>query len=335
MIFRQNNYKMQRSRNHSASKLFGLFFAFFILCSGLQAHEMNTAYLELRERVDRRCDVLLRISELGSAIHLKFPEGAETLTEPIARTIDGASLETWSVQIPGGLADQTIGVVGLTMSDLLVRIHLADGVEQTLRVPQGDSSFMVEGSPSQLQVAGTYCVLGVEHILGGIDHLLFVLALLILVKGWKRLTGTITMFTVAHSITLALGGLGIVELSPRLVETIIALSIAAAALHNIRPIFVNKEWLLAFGFGLFHGFGFAGVLGEMQLPTERLAPALFGFNVGVELGQLAVIALAWPLLRLLERPSQGRWYRYVVDSASAAICGIGLFWFAMRTYGAG
>jgi len=92
---------------------------------------------------------------------------------------------------------------------------------------------------------------------------------------------------------------------------------------------------LAFAFGLVHGFGFAGLLGEMELPTARLAPALFGFNVGVELGQLAVVSLAWPLLRLLERTAEGRWYRLVVDLGSAAACGIGLFWFVSRTFGAG
>ena len=98
---------------------------------------------------------------------------------------------------------------------------------------------------------------------------------------------------------------------------------------------VRIRGALAFAFGLVHGFGFAGVLGEMQLPTERLVPALFGFNVGVELGQLAVVALAWPLLRLLERLAGGRWHRWVVDAGSAAICGIGLFWFVTRTFAAG
>jgi len=92
---------------------------------------------------------------------------------------------------------------------------------------------------------------------------------------------------------------------------------------------------LAFAFGLVHGFGFAGVLGAMELPTDRLAPALFGFNVGVEIGQLAVVAVAWPLLRWLERPAGGRWYQLAVDAGSAAICGVGLFWFVSRTYGAG
>jgi hypothetical protein len=91
---------------------------------------------------------------------------------------------------------------------------------------------------------------------------------------------------------------------------------------------------LAFAFGLVHGFGFAGVLGEMELPTERLAPALFGFNVGVEIGQLAVVSLAWPLLRGLERLAEGRWYRLTVDFASAAICAIGIFWFVTRSYSA-
>ena len=132
---------------------------------------------------------------------------------------------------------------------------------------------------------------------------------------------------------LALAGFGAVSAT-----TLAGLAVFSAChfalLERSEPP-VRIRGALAFAFGLVHGFGFAGVLGEMQLPTERLVPALFGFNVGVELGQLAVVALAWPLLRLLERLAGGRWHRWVVDAGSAAICGIGLFWFVTRTFAAG
>ncbi|MFA9563755.1 MAG: HupE/UreJ family protein, partial [Acidimicrobiales bacterium] len=190
-----------------------------------------------------------------------------------------------------------------------------------LRFSQGDTTHLVELDDTAWWKGVSGVVeLGAEHIRIGTDHILFVLALvlpsvLVFVK-WRddperrwhpsasfgsslwRVLKIVTMFTVAHSITLALGGLGIVELSPRLVETIIALSIAAAALHNLHPIFVNKEWVLAFGFGLFHGFGFAGLLSELGLDRSNRFPSLLGFNVGVELGQSAIILMIFPMLFL-------------------------------------
>ena len=161
----------------------------------------------------------------------------------------------------------------------------------------------------------------------GTDHILFVLALvlpsaLVFVRRpdaqgtaepgvWMpaarfrsslwRVLKIVTMFTVAHSITLALGGFQIIELSPRLVETIIAISIAIAAIHNIRPIWANKEWMMAFAFGLFHGFGFAGLLSELGLDRSNRFVSLLGFNIGVELGQAAIILMVFPILFLLRR----------------------------------
>lgn len=160
--------------------------------------------------------------------------------------------------------------------------------------------------------------LGVEHIRIGTDHILFIFALVlpsVLVytgaERWRptrsfgaglwRILKIVTMFTIAHSITLALGGLGIVELPAKPVEVVIALSIALAALHNLRPVFQNKEWLLAFGFGLFHGFGFAGLLGDLGLDRANRIESLLGFNIGVEIGQAIIILLVFPALFLLRR----------------------------------
>ena len=164
--------------------------------------------------------------------------------------------------------------------------------------------------------------LGAEHIRIGTDHILFIFALVLpaamvfVRRGnergtWEpspsfasslwRILKIVTMFTVAHSITLAIGGFEIVDLSPRLVESIIAISIAIAALHNIRPIWANKEWMMAFGFGLFHGFGFAGLLSELGLTRSNRFVSLLGFNIGVELGQAAIILMVFPILYLLRR----------------------------------
>ena len=221
-----------------------------------------------------------------------------------------------------------------------------------LRFSQGDTSHLVElDDTSWWKGMGGVVELGAEHIRIGTDHILFVLALvlpsvLVFVK-WRddperkwhpssgfgsslwRVLKIVTMFTIAHSITLALGGLGIVELSPRLVETIIALSIAAAALHNLHPIFVNKEWVLAFAFGLFHGFGFAGLLSELGLDRSNRFPSLLGFNIGVELGQAAIILMIFPMLFILRRT---RYYLPLMYAGSVALSLVALAWATERIF---
>ena len=194
--------------------------------------------------------------------------------------------------------------------------------------------------------------LGVEHIRIGTDHIMFVLALVlpaVLVftrqpgdeqAGWHpsasfgsslwRILKIATMFTVAHTITLALGGFGIVELPERLVETVIAISIALAALHNIRPIFPNREWMLAFGFGLFHGFGFAGLLSELGLDRSNRFTSLLGFNIGVEIGQAAIILMVIPTLFMLRRT---RYYRIVLVGGSLVLAALSLLWATERVFG--
>jgi len=137
------------------------------------------------------------------------------------------------------------------------------------------------------------------------------------------------MFTIAHSITLSLGGLGILDLPSRPVETLIALSIIAAALHNLRPVFHNKEWLIAFGFGLFHGLGFAGLLADLGLGRSHRVSSLLGFNVGVELGQLVIIALVFPILFVLRRT---RLYRWILAIGSIAMAAVALLWLIERVF---
>jgi hydrogenase/urease accessory protein HupE len=202
------------------------------------------------------------------------------------------------VTCSGGLTGRTIAIDGLsgTMTDVLVRIERSDGTTLVTRLSPAEPSFVVEASPSAMKVAGTYAGLGVEHILLGIDHLLFVLALLILVEGRRRLVGTITAFTVAHSLTLGAATLGFVSVPQTPVEAIIALSIVFVASEIIRARQGNPglaqrwPWIVAFTFGLLHGFGFAGALTEIGLPAQAVPLALLFFNVGVEAGQLLFIA---------------------------------------------
>ena len=194
--------------------------------------------------------------------------------------------------------------------------------------------------------------LGSEHIQIGTDHILFVLALVLpsalvfvrrpgtdergewlpsnsFVSSLWRILKIATMFTIAHSITLALGGFQIIELSPRLVESIIAISIAIAALHNIRPIWPNKEWLMAFAFGLFHGFGFAGLLSDLGLDRSNRFVSLLGFNIGVEIGQAAIILMVFPILFLLRRT---RAFVPMMYTGSVGLAIIALSWAFERIF---
>ena len=189
--------------------------------------------------------------------------------------------------------------------------------------------------------------LGVEHIRIGTDHILFILALVLpavlvytRLVGWQpspsfgaslwRVLKIVTMFTIAHTITLTLGGLGLVEFPPALVETVIAVSIALAALHNIRPLFINKEWLIAFGFGLFHGFGFAGLLSDLGLTQSRQFVSLLGFNLGIEIGQAVIILLLFPALFLARRT---RLYLPAMYLGSAILIAVAAAWALDRALG--
>ncbi|MGI9586503.1 MAG: HupE/UreJ family protein [Acidimicrobiia bacterium] len=221
-------------------------------------------------------------------------------------------------------------------SDILLRFTASD---TTQTVDLGETSFWSG-------VGGTIR-LGVEHIRIGTDHILFIVALVlpaVLVIGagarWLparsfgaslwRVLKIVTMFTVAHTITLTLGGLGIVELPAALVETVIAVSIILAALHNIKPIFVNKEWLIAFGFGLIHGFGFAGLLSDLGLTQSRQFVSLLGFNLGIEIGQAIIIMMIVPALFLARRT---RAYVPAMYVGSAVLIAIAGAWAIERAFG--
>ncbi len=229
-----------------------------------------------------------------------------------------------------------------------MRVERADGSTQVTRLTADRTSFVVEAAPRASQVAATYLRLGVEHILTGADHLLYILAMLLLVRGWKRLVATITAFTATHSLTLTAATLGWVRVPQPPVEATIALSILLVATEIVRArqrrsgLTERWPWVVSFTFGLLHGFGFAGALHEVGLPSGAIPVALALFNVGVEIGQLAFIAGALSLLavgrRALERsraggatflPAPAAW-----RTASAyGIGGVAAFWFLQRTSG--
>ena len=210
---------------------------------------------------------------------------------------------------------------------MLVRLQRLDGSTQLARLTPSAPSFVVEATPSKTQVVRSYLPLGVEHILTGVDHLLFVLALLIITRGSWRLVKTVTAFTVAHSITLSLAALGFVHVPSAPVEAVIALSIvfvAAEIVHSRqgRPGLTERApWVVAFTFGLLHGFGFAGALSEIGLPQLDIPLALFSFNVGVEIGQLLFIAVGVRVVAVA---------RQVMRRVAAAAACVGLARGALR-----
>ena len=281
-----------------------------LVVPGAFAHEARPAYLELRQTGAETYDVLWKVPALGETLRLGLyvvlPAGCANVSEPRATMVDDAYTERWAVTCPGGLTGGMIHIEGLraTTTDVLVRLGHLDGSKQVTRLTPSAPSFMVEAAPRAIQVARTYLELGVEHILGGIDHLLFVLALLILVKGARRLIATITAFTVAHSLTLAGASLGLLHVPGPPVEAAIALSIvfvAAEIVHSGQgsPGLTEKyPWVVAFTFGLLHGFGFAGALNQVGLPQSAIPVALLFFNVGVELGQLFFIAFVFAVIAL-------------------------------------
>ena len=297
------------------------FFALLLLgCLSWPAftHEVRPAFLELREVESSTVfDVLWKVPSRGEGIQLKLylrmPEGTTSLDEPRRYSTGTANIERWRAHHPEGLQGKKIRIDGLSSSatDVLVRIEYLDGSSQVARLVPTSAELTITGTPDSWQVMKTYLLLGVEHILLGIDHLLFVFALLLLLDNWKRLVATVTAFTVAHSITLALATLGLLSIPGPPVEVCIALSIAflaAEIIHRQRglePLTWRKPWIVAFGFGLLHGLGFAGALQNVGLPAADIPLALLFFNVGVECGQILFILAALPLIHVARRVASG------------------------------
>ncbi len=290
----------------------GCAFAGWILLSGplASAHEVRPAYLELTEWSAGRFAVVWKepiLKDRRLRIDPILPERCGDEAEPRLEVTRGALIRRWSVDCgSGGLEGQALSVDGLesTLTDVLVRIRFADGrsVSRVLRPGAPQMTVLPETGAS---LPG-YLVLGVEHLLFGLDHILFLAGLLFFVRRAPELLRTITAFTLAHSITLALSALGVVRLSQAPVEAVIALSILFLAVEAGRregPATLTSRfpWVIAFAFGLLHGFGFAGALADIGLPRQEVALALFLFNVGIEVGQLLVVAALLGLLWLFSR----------------------------------
>ena len=270
----------------------------------LSAHEVRPAYLQLRQTSADTYDVFWKVPALGDnmrlGLYVKLPEACSNLARPTGLFSLGAFSEQWSIRCPGGLAGSTIRIEGLTatLTDVLVRVERLDGSAQVTRLASSSPSFIVEAAPRRFEVARTYLVLGIEHILTGTDHLLFVSGLLLLVTGFRRLLMTVSAFTLSHTVTLTLATLGFVHVPPAPVEAVIALSILFVAYEVLRKnenpngLAQRKPWLVAFTFGLLHGLGFAGGLSAAGLPAGHIPLALAFFSGGVEVGHFSFVATA-------------------------------------------
>jgi hydrogenase/urease accessory protein HupE len=319
------------------------------LASPAWAHEVRPGYLQLRELAPGTFDVLWKVPANGEyrlSLYVHLPQ--DCAGKPGSGLfVRGAYVERWRARCPGGLVGKVITIDGLssTRTDVLARLERLDGTSQTERLTPERTSFEVTAAASSTEVARTYLALGVEHILSGIDHLLFVLGLLFLVGSWRRLVATVTAFTVAHSITLAAATLGLVHVAQAPVEATIALSVAFVAaeiLHAAQGqpgLTARAPWVVAFVFGLLHGFGFAGALREVGLPEQAIPLALLFFNVGVEIGQLLFIAAVVAALLLVTRvfrqrgsAERGPWHTETLIRTPVAylIGSVASFWVVQR-----
>jgi hypothetical protein len=225
--------------------------------------------------------------------------------------------------------DDTFDVLGLD-HHTLARVEAPGGPQQFAFAPETRvARFPIEAAPAA-HFTGSFVLLGIHHILSGYDHLLFVIGLLLPGGDLLSLAKIITAFTIAHSVTLSLAVLQVVTLPDRLIEAVIALSIAYVAAENLTGrAAVSRRWLVSFCFGLVHGFGFSSALRELGLPAHGLVFSLLGFNVGVELGQCLVVAISLPLLLLIRRT---RWSHPAVVAASSTILVVGLVLFLQRAF---
>ena len=305
------------------------------------AHEARPAYLELRETGAGQWSVLWRTPVLAGMrlpVTLKLPEGVRNVSEPSVQELPDSLVERRQVDAgSNGLRGRRIEFPGLqvTITDVLVRVQFADGRKATMIARPSAPWIEIAAARGPAATAAAFLIQGVEHILLGADHLLFVLGLLLIVRTPWMLAKTITAFTVAHSFTLAIATLGYAHVPAAPLNAAIALSIVFLGPEILRAwrgetsFTIDHPWIVAFAFGLLHGFGFASGLTAIGLPQADIPLALLMFNVGVEIGQLAFVALLLLLVRALEA-LEVRWPWPVERLPAYAVGSLGAFWTIQR-----
>jgi hydrogenase/urease accessory protein HupE len=306
------------------------------------AHESEPGLLELRQLTVERWEIVWRAPIYYGQPHpsrLLLPDDWQPVGEPTMRRLASANLHRQIVSVqPGTLDGSVIAFPGLeqTITDVFVRVSRLDGSEASQVVRPTKPEVVLRGERPWTVTAGEYLVLGFHHILLGVDHLLFVLGLLIIVQGTRMLVKTITAFTVAHSITLGLATLGYASVPGPPLNAAIALSILFLGPEMVRvwrgetSFTIRHPWVVAFLFGLLHGFGFASGLSTVGMPRAEVPLALAMFNVGVELGQLVFVALVLLLYRSL-RTLEFRWSRLAELGPAYVVGSLGAYWTIQRT----
>lgn len=306
-----------------------------LLAGAADAHETRPGYLEIREIAPRAYTVLWKQPARGELVLRLAPvfSAGVALGTRESELVPGAMVTRTTLTAPEGLAGESVTIAGLetTLTDVLVRVHHLDGATETHLVRPVSTTVTFGGRPGRGARIRAYLEIGIEHILLGVDHLLFVLGLLLIVRERGMLVKTITSFTVAHSITLAAATLGRTSVPPVPLHAAIALSILFLAPEIVRARrggtswTIRRPWLVAFAFGLLHGLGFAGGLAETGLPAQEIPSALLLFNVGVEAGQLGFVFLALALIRSY-RAVGLVWPPWVRALPAYAVGALGAFW---------
>ena len=326
-------------------KIYTRFFLILFFFCGIQnllAHEIRPAFLQIVQTSETTYEVFWKVPSMGEAvppIQPVFPDAflVEILNPP--KLNQGAVIYSYRLSSDQALQGKPLTISGLnkTLIDALVSVEYLNGEKATLMLQPDKDTAVLPGKTVKSEVVKTYTILGIEHIWFGIDHLLFVLALIIITNGAWKILKTITAFTLAHSITLSLAVLGIVNFPSPPVEAIIALSIVFLAIEIINglngkgTLTAQKPWLVAFIFGLLHGFGFAGALADVGLPQNEIPLALAFFNIGVEIGQIAFVFVVLGILKILAIKKD--WPVFIKKIPAYAIGSIAAFWMIERVLG--
>src|SRR5271165_632208 len=311
-----------------------------LLAAPAYAHESRPGYLELREVVEGRYEVLWKqpaVGDLVLQLSPVFPESCKLIGAD-RQLLPGAMSTRLALSCPEGLAGNTIRIAGLedTITTVLVRVYHLDGSEETHLVHPTAPFVTIRGTAGWTERARSYLQLGVEHIMLGVDHLLFVLGLLLIIKDRWMLLKTVSAFTVAHSMTLAAATLGYASVPGPPLNAAIALSILFLGPEIVRSwrgqtsLTIRQPWVVAFAFGLVHGFGFASGLTATGLPPDEVPLALLLFNLGVEIGQLSFVCLILLLERSF-RQLEISWPIWIAHAPGYLVGSLGAFWTIQRT----
>jgi len=305
------------------------------------AHEVRPGFLELRETGQNTYSFLWKKPSGGEVeIYIApiIPDECRLTTPGRQQLTPGALIVRGTMQCKDGIEGKTLAIDGLeaTITDVIVRVHHDDGRLESHLLKPVNPSVTLGAKTTGWQRSRMYLRIGIEHILFGIDHLLFVLGLLLIVADWRMLLKTITSFTLAHSITLAIATLGYASAPVAPLSAAIALSILFLGPEIVRrwrgqtSFTIRHPWIVAFAFGLLHGFGFASGLTSMGLPPAEIPLALLLFNLGVEIGQVGFVVLVLLLLRSFTM-LQIRWPRWVEFAPGYAVGIAGAYWTIQRT----